>query len=456
MLRVHPLKHKQPMSTTIHRFTPPTCTLEITSRRSPLSRWTNKNILNKFQFRLRFDDPREPTAKQVTIEGNERELQQLETAIDLYVREYLSPITSKDNLESTAKFKHDRPYLTSKGLVNHELSLGSLTHNGNNHKITLSTVQLFDLMTGLEAFNSHLATLPETQARSQKNIPLWGGIAAVAISAIAIARILVRSPLQQNIASSPEARSESQTEIPELDEIFPPQKPDISEQPRSQPQLNDPLASAKRLPPPPAVDTPKPKPNIPDPADYPLPDVAQQSGLDNLSEIETTGAEQTESTIGIPAKTADSERVTSSESTVNTAEPQTTARTKTQLETTTEPELDIASNDSSALSPEEQTQSDIALNSASQPSQIQQVTAYFQEKWQPPTELKQSLEYRLILNADGSIKRVIPLGKASALYLSQTNIPVNGESFISAIPESQPATVRLLLSPNGKVQAFTE
>ena len=137
---------------------------------------------------------------------------------------------------------------------------------------------------------------------------------------ISITGTLIRSSSQQNIASSPEARSESPTEIPELNEVVPPQQPDNNKQPKSQPKLKDPLSSAKRLPPPPAVDTPKPKPNIPDPADYPLSDIARQSGFDNLakSETETSLEEQTKSTVAIPAET--------SETTKKIAEPQTTAR----------------------------------------------------------------------------------------------------------------------------------
>jgi hypothetical protein len=61
-----------------------------------------------------------------------------------------------------------------------------------------------------------------------------------------------------------------------------------------------------------------------------------------------------------------------------------------------------------------------------------------------------------LLDRDGSIKRVVPLGKAAQLYLSQTNIPVNGEPFIAPLTPSQSSTIRLLLNPNGGVQVFTE
>jgi len=97
-----------------------------------------------------------------------------------------------------------------------------------------------------------------------------------------------------------------------------------------------------------------------------------------------------------------------------------------------------------------------SLNSSTPPSQIQEVIAYFENQWQPPANLKQSLEYRLLLNEDGSIKKVVPLGKASGLYLSQTNIPVNGESFMTPPDPTQSSTIRLLLNPDGNVQAFIE
>ena len=103
-----------------------------------------------------------------------------------------------------------------------------------------------------------------------------------------------------------------------------------------------------------------------------------------------------------------------------------------------------------------QTEPDIAFNSKPrQLSQTAEIKAYFQDKWLPPEDLKQSLEYRLYLNDDGSIKKVIPLGKASRLYLSKTNIPVQGEPFISPVTEEN-STIRLLLNPDGRVKTFQE
>ena len=76
------------MPSTIHRFTPPTCTLEIISQK-PLVRWTTRKISPKARFKLRFDDPRQATSRQVTIQGSQADLLQLQTAIDSYVQTQL-------------------------------------------------------------------------------------------------------------------------------------------------------------------------------------------------------------------------------------------------------------------------------------------------------------------------------------------------------------------------------
>lgn len=411
------------MFSSIHRFTPPTCTLEIKGKKSLFSGWKNQNLAKNWKFQLRFDDPREMTSKQVTLEGDRQDLELLQVAIARYIEKYLQasfqPIDSTVDLNPEL-IQNNQPYLQPQGLVNHQLFFGSLIHDGKAEQIKLSTVQLFDLVTALEAYQTEIATLPEQVSATKKLLPLWGGIAAVAIAALGITTILLRSQSISNKASSPQSKSQPQAEIPELDQVIPPQAPETVKS-ISKPKLTQPLSSAKRLPPPPAVDTPKPKPNIPDPADYPLSDVARQSGLNNSIQKEIS-AQPTESTIVVP---------------------NTTKQKQEAISTTTDKIAGLA-------------KSDVLKDSRSQSSQIQEVIVYFQQKWQPPADLKQSLEYRLLLNADGSIKRVVALGKASQLYLNQSNIPVNGESFVSPLNESQSATVRLLLNPDGRVQAFTE
>ncbi len=434
------------MSSSIHRFTPPTCTLEVKGKKPLFGSGTNQHLDKHRNFQLKFDDPREVTSNQITIKGDQQDLERLQAAINRYVQKYLS--ASFQSIDKSINFNpqvihNNQPYLKSEGLVNHQLFFGSLIHNGKDEQIKLSTVQLFDLVTALAAYQTELNTQSQRQASaSKKLIPLWSGIAAVAIAAVGTTTILLRSPLISKRASSPESQSQPQAEIPEIDEVIPPQAPDTI-RPISKPKPTKPLASAQKLPPPPAVDTPKPKPDIPDPADYPLSDIARQSGLNNSLKKEIS-AQRTKSTIVVPSTTKKKQEADSTQSEL--------AKAKNSSESNSNQTSAIQSN--TWLNQPSENKAE--LDADSQLNQIQEIVVYFQKRWQPPTDLKQSLEYRLLLNADGSIKKVVALGKAAQLYLNQSNIPVNGESFISPLSESQSATVRLLLNPDGKVQAFTE
>ena len=462
------------MASTIHRFTPPTCTLEIQGNKSPLSRWTNQALLKNFRFQLKFDDPRQPTANQVTVTGDRQDMEQLQIGVDSYIQKFLYSSFKLNNDSSLdSRIKNQSPqnqlYLQSQGLSKHELFLGKLSHDGNIDRIQLSTVQLFDLVTALEAYKTQIAALPELKStRSKKVIPLWSSVAAVMIAAIGITTFALRSPSPPNVASS--SKPESSEDNSQLDDVVPPQLPETAQKPVPQPKLNESLSSSTRLPPPPAVNSPKPKPDIPDPADYDLSEVARQSGLNDSATEKNTVNQPIESKIQIPAETRTDKEEFSQDTAIeqdlsqiritDLDQSDITLRSTTEIDPNSGQEL-APLNKSPVITREESVisgqNSDVALsNSRSQPSQLQEVKAYFQEKWQPPAELKQSLEYRLILNPDGSIKRVVALGKAAKLYLSKTNIPVQGEPFISPISESQKSQVRLLLSPDGRVQAFTE
>jgi len=429
------------MPSTIHRFTPPTCTLEIIGQKSPLSGWTTNNVLKKARFKLRFDDPRQATSRQVTIEGSQEDLLRLQTAVNYYVQTQLQSSFKSIDANSTAiaEARNDKqlPYLKPQGLMHHELFFGFLTHNSDRAKIKLGTVQLFDLVTALEAYQTEIAVLPDLkQAKSaQKVIPLWGKIAALAIATASIATVtaVFKPQPQQNIASD-RSEPESIADIPELNEITPPNAPDAERQ-SATPKLGESISSATRLPPPPAVETPKPKPNIPDPANYPLSEVARQSGLDKQKSQPQVEAET---------------RILGDASPEVISPSRTAPQIRQNVESNTEAESDI--------SPENSDRVDrlTATSSPTQLSQIQEVTAYFENNWQPPEDLRQGLEYRLAIAPDGSIQKVEPLGKAARVYLPRTKIPINGEPFISPVSATELVIIRLLLNPDGKVQAFTE
>ena len=499
-------------SSTIGRFTPPTCTLEIKARRSPLARWTKKNLLKNLRFQLSFDDPRVATEQQVTIQGDRQQLEQLYTAAIDYTQRFLTSSFQNNQLKSVTD--PTQPHFQPQGLVRHQLFLGSLATKDTVEQIELSAVQLFDLVTVLEAYNSQIANLPNlTTYQPQRSIPLWGSIAAsslllVGLTAGGIKLWQLSATKEDNLVTA--RNSTPSAPIPKLDEVKPPDISASKSQPTPQPRLTEPLSSTNKLPPPPAVDLPKPQPDIPDPAQYPLPEVAQKSGF-SLPKPTPNNEQlsQTESTINISPQPGESVSVpkqeTKQETPIATISPfdRSTTALKPEdfmpekIDSNLERELKarekfLESNQSAAEIeslksevdrdvlensgeteavqnkpnsdlPTEKPQSEInkeqeiALNSPTAPNtQLQEITAYFQQKWQPPAKLSQSLEYRLLLNPDGSLQRVIPLGKVSEIYLDRTNIPLRGEAFISPFPEEQKSTIRLLLSPDGEVTAFAE
>lgn len=88
--------------------------------------------------------------------------------------------------------------------------------------------------------------------------------------------------------------------------------------------------------------------------------------------------------------------------------------------------------------------------------QVGEARKYFQNRWQPPNSLTQRLEYSLALNADGSIRQIIPLGQVAETYLDRTEMPLIGESFVSPVDGKRTPKIRIVLNPDGKVDTFLE
>jgi hypothetical protein len=88
--------------------------------------------------------------------------------------------------------------------------------------------------------------------------------------------------------------------------------------------------------------------------------------------------------------------------------------------------------------------------------QVAEAREYFKSRWQPPESLKHTLEYRLVLNQDGSLKQIIPLGQAAKVYLDRTNMPLLNEPFVSPLDIAGNPQLRLVLSPDSTVRTFME
>lgn len=521
---------------TIRRFTPPTCTLEIKAKRSPLDRWTKRDAIKNLRFQLSFDDPKVLKEQQMTITGDRQQLEQLYTAAIDYTQNFLNCSFQNNKIKPVASVSE--PHFQPQGLVRHQLFLGSLANKNSVNQIELSAVQLFDLVAALEEYHSQIAAVPELNTSSQKKrtIPVWGSIAALTLVAVGLTTGGIKLFQLSSAKKDPVAigrKSSPSTAIPQLNEVVPPEASSTRKKSSPQPQLTEPLSSIDKLPPPPAVDLPKPQPNIPDPAQYPLPEVAKRSGFPVPTETPVNeDLSQTESTINVspqpveippqPVESPDSSDISDIDAQIATLpsfnrstptlkpedfiaekinpsldeELKAIANLQEQAkfapddipEVENELDLDIqedsaenlankarnlAKSDAQERSPdlpseigmtpnlkgesELNPEKAVALNSqTTQNAQLQEVTTYFQQKWRPPAKLTQSLEYRLMLNSDGSIQRIIPLGKVSEIYLDRTNMPLRGEAFISPLPDGKKFTIRLLLSPGGEVAAFAE
>ncbi|MGB3654410.1 MAG: hypothetical protein WBA41_24820, partial [Rivularia sp. (in: cyanobacteria)] len=121
-------------------------------------------------------------------------------------------------------------------------------------------------------------------------------------------------------------------------------------------------------------------------------------------------------------------------------------------------QLRRSSADSAANSGEKSTATTAAANSETlfDTNQVAEVRNYFEKRWQPPSGLKQPLQYSLTVGVDGALEQILPLGKAARDYVDKAGIPQIGQPFVSPSRNGQNVKIRAVFKPNGQVQAFPE
>jgi len=483
----------------IHRFTPPTCTLEIWGKNSPLSRWTNQQVIKNLRFQLSFDDPRTPEEEQVSISGDRKQLEQIYSLVLNHTENFLqqsfspkflalSAISEKSNISEADSWACPE-------LVNYELNVADIINQNSPQKIQLSSLQLFDLVAVLEEYKSKIAVVAELEGTSKKTlVPLWTKIAAGLILTAGLTNVALQLSRDTTISKSTTSVQEAENQIPEpladaLD-VIPPQVRETEVKPTPEPKITEPLSSAETLPPPPAIDLPKPPPNIPNPENYPLPEVGKtvapeiasfpdlkppplEQQISSSSQSESK-LPQVESNIIVPQpdqeeKNTESRTLeipvtdTNELETAPTGEKQIALNPEKTIDDYIRDRLSRERRSNSATEESKRNINDNVDLTAKKPSnniaeinQAKEVKSYFEQKWQPPAELTRTLEYRLVLNKNGSIKRIIPIGKASEVYIDRTNLPLRGETFVTPLKNTDQATIRLILGPDGDVKTFLE
>jgi hypothetical protein len=536
-----------PLSNSVlRRYTPPTCTLEIVAKSSPLSRWTRQPILKQLRFELHFDDPRQSETQRVTVRGDRIALEALCDTVNTYVHNFLLPSPHQEALPlwkpSAATqdiFANESPqepeslqtlalpspgssnrdvlalptkiHLQPRGLVAHDLFLGSLATAETGAVVGLSAVQLFDLATALDEYATEMLALPSLDgAAGQRMPPAWARIAAGAVLAVGVTTAIVKiidQPYQQETAST---QDPTLGETPAIEQLQPLPAAPIPITPIPSPTLPSPLATRPILPPPPAVTVPSPAPGaIPPPVTQPpsrpltiLPNDSAalssrqaRSGTPALT-IPALPRQQTAPSPGRIAalpqpapnsspllKPAPIDSLAAPRAAAGSTESRSSPSPILSRPATTPPSLpnlpplqptpptELAQRATPSVTPSgisrttaalAEPESTTANDAEEKPSlfdtvpQVAEVRSYFQQRWEPPTGLTQSLEYSLLLNRDGSIQRIIPRGKAAEDYIDRTDIPLIGEKFVSAVEGERNPRIRLVLAPDGKVETFLE
>ncbi|MBD2563595.1 MULTISPECIES: DUF4335 domain-containing protein [Nostoc] len=102
------------------------------------------------------------------------------------------------------------------------------------------------------------------------------------------------------------------------------------------------------------------------------------------------------------------------------------------------------------------TSTEVATGTLFDTPQIAEAREYLKKRWQPPTGLGQTLEYSLIVSVDGTVERIFPLNKAAREFVDTAGMPEVGQPFVSANTRGQNVRIRVVLSPDGKVQTFPD
>ena len=401
-------------------------------------------------------------------EHHSKEVDETEVKDDLPKNKPLAAIPSK-------------PCLKPKSLLAHELLFGSLANEASGTGITLSAVQLFDLATALDEYSTELETLPQLNpSKKKKAIRVWATAAAGVILTVGLSTVGVKifNPSESetdSVASVVEQKAPNRTPA-KISEVLPPDPPSPETSKPPSPNLPESLSSQKKLPPPPKVNTPTPptrkttsQTTIPTQTPTPLPPAPPV----------TTNPLPTKTTLQPPPAPTEKKDIPKTIPTfTGTAKlpelPPLPTQSRESQDTNQIIQISpkIPNQDSSSVasvplavpsSPPKESEgttttatrlpSDRLLNNL---PQVNEVRDYFQQKWQPPESLTKTLEYRLVLNSNGSIKRIIPLGRASGIYLDRTNMPLMGETFVSPIPGGVNPNIRVVLAPDGTVKTFLE
>lgn len=463
--------HASASSSVLRRYTPPTCTLEISAKSSSLSKWVGKPTLKNLRFKLSFDDPRVSDDQWITLRGDRSQLDALSEAVATYVQGFLNQshrlvMQTTGSAEGTAIATLDPPpipsseaaHLTSphrialqpKGLLAHTLLLGTLANDRTGATVSLTSTQLADLATALDEYAADVTALPSLAKPAWMQSPtVWGRVAAGLLVAVGLSASMLNG-LNRSASNGTPQTSQGASSSDQRIALQP--LPSPSSPPNS--FLTTPAAPLLTLPPngkPPLVTVPTTpplgsiQPSIVQP---PAPSFSESRPTGTTPQPATKTPPQVE-IFQVPAAKAPAN---------SSASPRSVPVPPIVDQLGSEPLPSGASAKIRAGASAESSAQNSAL--AAQPEKTQvQVTAikrYFQGKWKPPSGLDGGLEYVLQLDANGRLQSVQERNEDSTTYRQQSGIPAIGESMAPPAPDGKSSVIFLRLDPDGGVQVIKQ
>ncbi|MBD2430432.1 MULTISPECIES: DUF4335 domain-containing protein [Fischerella] len=430
------------------------------------------------------------------------------------------PLQYSASTETLNSFNNQIPeteiHIKPNSHLTHNLFLGSLGYQASKPVVQLSLLQLFDLATALDQYSEDILALPNLyQGRSRFAIPGWVPAVAVLVLAVGLVPFTYQYAIQSKqkptatedkLALEPSPLDSPTPAITPTDQLPPlpfgsnslsipgstlasptptsPQAqgfPTAPTLPNAPSQAVPPSASTSTFPPPSQSSSGNKVFSVPPTAKLPtttaprtLTNPGQQILIQPKSPQQNTTASRSNS--GVVAQNGNISLNSPNSSTTETSLPSTlpgipptiatapnnrnsTLNQQNQLPTNNSVDAEDTSQLIERLRKDNNSNQVATRNSNplfDATAQVSEAGKVLTRRWQPPSGLNQTLEYSLVVGVDGTIERILPLGKASRIYIDRTGMPLIGERFVSPNRNGQTVIIRAVYSPDGKVKTFAE
>ncbi|MEO1127507.1 MAG: DUF4335 domain-containing protein [Cyanobacteria bacterium J06639_16] len=476
----------------LQRYSAPTCTLEVVGEPSALSRWTAEPVLKGVRFRLSIqslaaepdaDDQDAESQDTILLRGDRRQLESLIAAVQTYVQGQLVASGGPSNQTEATRgpesgASRQRLSLQPQGLTRHRLQAEGLMGDRVEQTIVLTSLQLADLATVVDSFDTNAIALLVFASPQQRRQRWWtgrtsvGSAAAVVIMAVGVATVLPRVLND----SSPTSGSNIPAPISDGDQsrqVTPPATADSSESdsPTNGEESATDQSETGALPESDGLSANNTLPgDITTPGTTATPATPKESTSNTQRSSSATHGQRDNPSPRQP--TNPSTPTPSSRSPY--PESATAAQSRPPLPDNSSPSVASSpapSNVPSPVNPAAAELSDSVLGTASEnadaagastaleavpmarlpQSQIDEVQQFFADRWRPQPDLSDSLVYEVQLNPDGTLARITPMSRTAILEGDRIALPEPGRAIASASAANAEILLRLELKPNGQV-----